>query len=254
MEILRLLGGVWDSVPQGVSILDPSLSIVAMNATMRTWYAHRTPQEGAKCFEVYHGRKYPCPSCPTRHALKAQRATTGIVPYHGPEGEIRGWQKLTVFPLCQDGNIVGIMEYVEDVTEVEHLKHRVHTLEAEVAFLRATLARERAQRIEHRKFFAAHVIPLFAALSASLTHDFQRTLLEILQETLAALLGKESLPETPFLTPREWEVAKLLAQGFTSKEIAEMLSVSKKTVDFHRGNIRKKLGRTGIPLNFPHAP
>lgn len=46
--------------------------------------------------------------------------------------------------------------------------------------------------------------------------------------------------DLPRLTPREWEVAKLLAQGLTSKEIAETLSISKKAVDFHRGNIRKK--------------
>jgi DNA-binding NarL/FixJ family response regulator len=41
---------------------------------------------------------------------------------------------------------------------------------------------------------------------------------------------------------REKEVLKLVAEGYTSKEIAEMLCLSKKTVMNHRTNIYKKLG------------
>lgn len=44
------------------------------------------------------------------------------------------------------------------------------------------------------------------------------------------------------LTPRENEVLKLVVEGYTSKEIAEMLFLSKKTVMCHRANIYKKLG------------
>jgi DNA-binding NarL/FixJ family response regulator len=44
------------------------------------------------------------------------------------------------------------------------------------------------------------------------------------------------------LTPRELEVVKLIAEGRTSDEIAELLSISRKTVDRHRANILDKLG------------
>jgi DNA-binding NarL/FixJ family response regulator len=44
------------------------------------------------------------------------------------------------------------------------------------------------------------------------------------------------------LTPRELEVLKLIAEGHTSKEIAEMLVISVKTVDRHRTNMLDKLG------------
>jgi DNA-binding NarL/FixJ family response regulator len=44
------------------------------------------------------------------------------------------------------------------------------------------------------------------------------------------------------LTPRELEVVKLVAEGRTSDEIAELLSISRKTVDRHRANILDKLG------------
>jgi DNA-binding NarL/FixJ family response regulator len=44
------------------------------------------------------------------------------------------------------------------------------------------------------------------------------------------------------LTPRELEVVKLIAEGNTSKEIAETLFLSVKTVERHRANILEKLG------------
>ena len=44
------------------------------------------------------------------------------------------------------------------------------------------------------------------------------------------------------LTPRETEVVKLVAESHTSKEIAELLVISEKTVERHRANILEKLG------------
>lgn len=43
------------------------------------------------------------------------------------------------------------------------------------------------------------------------------------------------------LTPREREVLQLIAEGYTSREIAEMLSLSVKTVQAHRGSLMQKL-------------
>ena len=44
------------------------------------------------------------------------------------------------------------------------------------------------------------------------------------------------------LTPREEEILKLVAEAHTNDEIAEMLYISKKTVERHRANILDKLG------------
>ncbi len=44
------------------------------------------------------------------------------------------------------------------------------------------------------------------------------------------------------LTPREQEVMRVLAEGLTTKEIAEKLFISRKTVENHRSNIMSKLG------------
>ncbi|MCX7797676.1 MAG: helix-turn-helix transcriptional regulator [Melioribacter sp.] len=43
------------------------------------------------------------------------------------------------------------------------------------------------------------------------------------------------------LTDREIEILKLISHGYTSKEIAEKLYLSKKTIDYYRSNIRAKL-------------
>jgi len=44
------------------------------------------------------------------------------------------------------------------------------------------------------------------------------------------------------LTPRETEIVKLIAEAHSSKQIAELLIISPKTVERHRANILQKLG------------
>jgi len=52
--------------------------------------------------------------------------------------------------------------------------------------------------------------------------------------------GKK-IDEFSKLTNREREVLKLISEGYTSRQIAEMLFISVKTVDNHRANIMNKL-------------
>jgi len=44
------------------------------------------------------------------------------------------------------------------------------------------------------------------------------------------------------LTPREMEVIRLLAEGLSNKEIAALLFISPRTVNYHLDNIYSKLG------------
>ena len=50
---------------------------------------------------------------------------------------------------------------------------------------------------------------------------------------------------TPFqeLTKREKEILQLVVQGFTSKQMAEQLSLSQRTIDHHRSNLLRKFNR-----------
>lgn len=56
--------------------------------------------------------------------------------------------------------------------------------------------------------------------------------------------GKTKISDNGYdsLTQREQEVMRLVAEGLTSKEVAEKLYVSPKTVENHRTNIMQKLG------------
>ena len=62
-----------------------------------------------------------------------------------------------------------------------------------------------------------------------------------LMRTYLHRLARGERPGRGPLTPREAEIAKLIAEGHTSQEIARCLTVSPKTVDRHRANILEKL-------------
>lgn len=58
---------------------------------------------------------------------------------------------------------------------------------------------------------------------------------------ISDLLDGETEPERD-LTPREEEIVKLVAEAHTTREIADILHLSEKTVENHRGSALRKLG------------
>lgn len=62
----------------------------------------------------------------------------------------------------------------------------------------------------------------------------------LLQDYLTRSHKREG-SEQPTLTPRESEVLRLLAEGYSNKEIAERLVVSPSTIHSHRTNLMQKL-------------
>jgi DNA-binding NarL/FixJ family response regulator len=63
----------------------------------------------------------------------------------------------------------------------------------------------------------------------------------LIREHIERMRSGEDPPSDP-LSPRESEIVKLVAEGLTSREIGETLSISEKTVERHRANILEKLG------------
>ncbi len=63
----------------------------------------------------------------------------------------------------------------------------------------------------------------------------------LIREYLRLAQHGDALPNT-ILTSREEEVLKLIAEGYSAREIANTLGISAKTVDRHRTNILQKLG------------
>ncbi|HEX5922511.1 MAG TPA: response regulator transcription factor [Baekduia sp.] len=63
----------------------------------------------------------------------------------------------------------------------------------------------------------------------------------LIRDYLERARAGEAVREDP-LTPRELEIVQLIAESRTSKDIAELLTISEKTVERHRANILDKLG------------
>jgi len=61
------------------------------------------------------------------------------------------------------------------------------------------------------------------------------------KEPLAGLRRKDPDKASERLTPRQREVLQLVAEGRANKEIAALLQVSEKTVDFHKSSIKREL-------------
>ncbi|MGB3562279.1 MAG: response regulator transcription factor, partial [Thermoanaerobaculia bacterium] len=65
----------------------------------------------------------------------------------------------------------------------------------------------------------------------------------IAKDVMQVLMDKRDRPDDPtqVLSTREREVLQLLAEGKAMKEVAAVLNISTKTVEFHKYNITRKL-------------
>jgi DNA-binding NarL/FixJ family response regulator len=63
----------------------------------------------------------------------------------------------------------------------------------------------------------------------------------LIRDYLHRARNDQPVPEDP-LTPRELEVVKLVAEGYSTRQIAQTMIISGKTVERHRANILEKLG------------
>jgi DNA-binding NarL/FixJ family response regulator len=74
---------------------------------------------------------------------------------------------------------------------------------------------------------------------------YPKAIMALVRDYLEQARRGEAAPDDP-LTPRELQVVKLIAEGYTSDEIAAELVISRKTVDHHRSNILGKLGMRSV--------
>ncbi len=118
-ESERFLSDVFQSIQDGICVLDREMSILRVNHAMERWYPHQLPLAGKKCFEAYHGRDSPCEFCPTLQTLATGEPTHKVVPLTGPGRTRTGWLDLFTFPLIDEetGDLKGVIEYMRDVTE-----------------------------------------------------------------------------------------------------------------------------------------
>ena len=97
------------------------------------------------------------------------------------------------------------------------------------------------------------VLPYVEKLKNARLKPKEKTLVEIVEDHLNDVISPllQSFSNAKILlTPQEMQVASLVKDGKTSKEIANILNVAETTVNFHRKNLRKKFGLTNKQSNL----
>ncbi|MEN6464817.1 MAG: helix-turn-helix transcriptional regulator, partial [Syntrophaceae bacterium] len=88
------------------------------------------------------------------------------------------------------------------------------------------------------------VFPYIEKLKITKLDDQQREYVSVIENNLENIMSPflGNLPSAySRLTPMEMQIANLIKDGKTSKEISSLLNLSTTTIDFHRNNIRSKL-------------
>ena len=97
------------------------------------------------------------------------------------------------------------------------------------------------------------VLPYMAKLKETSLDAYQQVYVEIMENNLNDILSPFLLKVTSkylSFTPKEIQVATLIKEGQTTKEIAKLMKVGKGAVDLHRHHIRNKLGLNNKKVNL----
>ena len=175
------------------------------------------------------------------------------------EGEERiiSWRNSTM----QVNDSIRGISFGIDITEQRRAEGQLESqrrdLEEANAALRVLLRQSDRDRMDMEEKVLANinrlVLPHIEHLQGKIADPSVRSTLKDITHDLTHItssFSKELTFQHAGLTPTELRVADLIRHGKRSKEIGEQLSISSKAVDFHRANIRRKLGLTGKRTNL----
>jgi PAS domain S-box-containing protein len=163
-------------------------------------------------------------------------------------------------PIYKDGSIIGIRSSLTDITNrkmaEQALKEREKELETKTinleevnAALKALLKRREEDKKELEETVLSNmkelVAPYMEKFKTSGLNDRQINLLSVIESNLNDIVipfSRHISMKYSNLTPKEIQVASLVKDGKTTKEIAEMLNSSTSAINFHRDNLRQKFG------------
>jgi DNA-binding NarL/FixJ family response regulator len=160
-----------------------------------------------------------------------------------------------------DGAIGGIIGTNLDITERNQaqVQAELHAAELENTntALRVLLKQVNENKTEMESKvldnFSRLVNPYLDLLEENLAHTPQHEYIKVIQENIKKITSSFSLNLSSSylgLSPREIQVADLVRQGRANKEAARILNISINAVEFHRNNLRKKLGLQNKKINL----
>jgi PAS domain S-box-containing protein len=263
------LNAMLQSIGDHISMMDKDLNIVWANETTKSVFGKNVI--GKKCYEVYHQRKEPCEPypCITLKAFQDGEVHKHDTQVINQDGKKRFFHCTANVALRdKEGKPTAVLEFSTDTTEhrqaelalIERgneLENKTHELEEVNAALRVLLK----HRDEDKKGLEDKVVanvkklvfPYVEKLNNSRLNDRQMVYLNIIKSNLEDII-------TPFLhqlsskysdlTPNEIQVAGFVKEGKTTKEIAELSNSSTGAINFHRNNLRKKLGLRNSKTNL----
>ena len=243
-------------------ITDLDCKILHSNKTAETLFGY-TPQEANKIGILKIFQKEGAGPAKRNQAIE-QIKNQGkySYTYKKKTGDKTYYIESKIFGIrSKDENIQGYVLIARDISKSvetsKHLKNRSKELEETNAALRVLLKQRETDKEEMSQAFQQNieklVLPFFSKLRKSNTSPSQENIIKSIENNLRQI-------NSPFahrissiyskLTPAEIQVANLIKNGHSSKEVASLLNLSAKTVYTHRRNIRKKSGITNQKINL----
>ncbi|SHO46757.1 PAS domain S-box protein [Desulfopila aestuarii] len=155
----------------------------------------------------------------------------------------------TIYP--ENGYIEGS---IEDITKQRDAYEQLKDINTALDVL-LKKREEDSKKIEENIFsnYELMIMPFLNRLKYTDLNANQQNLINIIEENLTEIVDpfvKKLSNSMMRLTQSEIQIATMIKQGLTNKEIAQTLNCSKRTVDTHRENIRKKLHLTNNKVNL----
>jgi DNA-binding CsgD family transcriptional regulator len=273
----ELARSVLNSLSAHIAILDRDGVILETN---QAWKAFAIKGGAPETFE-HRGVNYLkiCDTTPGDEAEDAKKVAAGIraviageveeflhdYPCHSKDGP--HWYYMRAIRMAGPGPIRVVVSH-EEITALklaenalqksqEKLFDQKQSLEEANIALKVLLKQREEDKMELEKKVLTNVkdlvMPYVEKLKNSRLRLKDRTLVEIIETHLNDVISPllQSFANAKILlTPQEMQVASLVKDGKTSKEIASILNVSETTVNFHRKNLRVKFGLTNQKTNL----
>lgn len=179
---------------------------------------------------------YPCHS-PTENRWFYMHVTR--IPGLGPMRAVVSHENITALKLAQEALKAHEQELELKTQHLEEVNTALKVLLQQREKDKAELEGKVLKNIN------VLISPYVAKLKNKNLKSGERALIDIIDSNLQDIVSpllQRLVNAKIILTPQEIQVAALVKEGKSSKEIAEILTVSETTVSFHRKNLRKKLG------------
>jgi len=226
------------------------------------------PMEFESWFENIHPDDVGRMTEANRQAFETNRFNEEYRTYNRKKGEWRWIHAISTGGVNKKSWNRYVNGILIDITErklsEEALKSKDKELETKTSKLKeinsalnVLLEKRKADQIELEDKILINVEslikPYLDKLQQSSLDERKKNILNIIQTNLDEITSSFALNLSSGyrkLTPKEIQIANFIKQGKISKEIADILCLSVKTVEFHRDNIRKKLGIKNKKINL----